>query len=133
MNVHDVVNAFQIVPSTASPGKSIIMKKENEPESSPSLLVVPKSEKKTASKKDMLTYLTVEQNHIEAAKIEKFKQEASMNSILELATPNLEEQEAKTLKKRQKTGRGKIRPVSGNRKLQVCLIIYRFIRVFMLN
>uniref|UniRef100_A0A0R3RX93 PUM-HD domain-containing protein n=1 Tax=Elaeophora elaphi TaxID=1147741 RepID=A0A0R3RX93_9BILA len=121
MKVYDKRMKLTVTPSTASPGRSIIMKKEVDPKSPPSLLVTPKSGDKTSRKKNMLAHLTVEQSCNEATKTEELKQQASVNSAAELTVPHLEGKGIKTLGKRQmqKISRGKIRSVNGKRKLQV--------------
>ncbi|EJD75872.1 pumilio domain-containing protein 12 [Loa loa] len=121
MKVFDKKKRLTISPSTASPGRSIIMKKEDGSENSPSLFVTPNSRGKVLGRENMLTRLTMREAHNEATKTEKPKQEASMDSTVKLAIPISKRKETKKSRKRQvqKISGGKIRPVSGRRKLEV--------------
>ncbi|KAL3994448.1 CPL (NUC119) domain family protein [Acanthocheilonema viteae] len=117
MKVFDKRMKLAITPSTASPGRSIIIKKDG-PEKSPSLLVTPKSRDKISGKKNMLTHLTVGESHIEATKTE-LKQETSMNLSMKVSIPNSEEETETSGKRMQKIAYRKIRPINKRRKLQV--------------
>ncbi|CAG9537190.1 unnamed protein product [Cercopithifilaria johnstoni] len=119
MKIFDKRMKLTITPSTANPGRSIVVKKD-EPRSSPSFLVTPNSVDKISAKKNVLTDLTAGENHIEATKID-LKQEASMNSATKVAMPNSEGKKTKTSGTRQlhKIGRNKTGPVNRKRKLQV--------------
>lgn len=117
--------AFQFTPSTASPGKSIVMKKDG-PKSSPSLFITPNLEDKTSGKKNVPTRLTVKQSHMEAAKIEESGHETSVNSAAKTAVPNSEGEETKAQENRQAQKGGKTKQVNGKRKLQVCKCLFSY-------
>ncbi|EJW86810.1 hypothetical protein WUBG_02279 [Wuchereria bancrofti] len=93
MKVFDRRMKLAVTPSTASPGRSIIMKKET----------------------------GVEEICNEVIKKREFKLETSMNSVTKLAVPNSEGEETKKSRKRQlqKISCGKIRLANERRKLQV--------------
>ncbi|KAK6103673.1 CPL domain family protein [Brugia pahangi] len=93
MKVFDKRMKLAVTPSTASPGRSIIMKKED-------------------GMKEICN---------EVIKKREFMQETSMNSVRKLVVPNSEEEETKKSRKRQlqKISCGKIRPTNERRKLQV--------------
>ncbi|VIO93715.1 Uncharacterized protein BM_BM7594 [Brugia malayi] len=93
MKVFDRRMKLAVTPSTASPGRSIIMKKEG-------------------GMREICN---------EVIKKSEFMQETSMNSVRKLAVPNSEEEETKKSRKRQlqKISCGKIRPTNERRKLQV--------------
>uniref|UniRef100_A0A8R1XL68 CPL domain-containing protein n=2 Tax=Onchocerca volvulus TaxID=6282 RepID=A0A8R1XL68_ONCVO len=121
MKLFDKRMKLTITPSTASPGRSIIMKKKDGSKTSPSLFATLKSKDKTSGKKNKFPHLAVEQNHNEATRTEEIEQENFMDSTMKLAVTNSEEKETKKSGERkvQKIGCGKIRSVNGKKKLQV--------------
>ncbi|VDK75674.1 unnamed protein product [Litomosoides sigmodontis] len=115
LRVFDKRMKLTFTPSTASPGKSIVMKKDG-PKSSPSL-TTPNLEDKTSEKKNVR--LTIKQSHMENEKTEESKQETSTNSVVETAMPNSEAEETKAPGNKQAHKSGKTKQVNGKRRLQV--------------
>uniref|UniRef100_A0A915PVW4 PUM-HD domain-containing protein n=1 Tax=Setaria digitata TaxID=48799 RepID=A0A915PVW4_9BILA len=119
LKVFDRRMKLTVTPSTASPGRSIIMKKEDGPKSPSNSSAMPTSRDKESVKKIMLTHLAYGQSRDEATRTEKAKQEAVKNSAVKFAKTNSKKVAGKTGKKFQKTDCVKIRSVSTRRKLQV--------------
>ncbi|VDO32764.1 unnamed protein product, partial [Onchocerca flexuosa] len=107
MKVFDKRMKLTITPSTASPGRSIIMKKKDGPKTSSSLFATLKSKDKSSGKKNMFSHLGAEQSHNEVIRTEEIEQE---NSTMKLAVTNSKEKETIKLgeSKVQKIGCGKI-------------------------
>ncbi|KAM3719404.1 Pumilio domain-containing protein [Dirofilaria immitis] len=121
MKVFDKRVKLTIMPSTASPGRSIIMKKEDKSRTSPDLFITSKSKAKNSGRKNMPMHLTVGDNHNETTETEEIKQETSMNSRMKLPIANSEGKKTKKSRKREllKIDCEKIRPANGKRKLQI--------------
>lgn len=116
-----IFKAFQITPSVASPGRSIIVKKEDGLKSAPNLFLASESDSAASGRKNIRGLLMGDESH-EITKIKELEQMGFVNSAVKLSVPKPEGKIAKNMSKKQlQKISGKTRLVSGRRKLQVCL------------